>query len=74
MPPLVNTEFSEPIGGSAGILPEVVAEEFLKALEKNQYEIHVGNTAHMYQLFLSSPSEALKAMNSRRKQLYSENH
>jgi Short-chain dehydrogenase involved in D-alanine esterification of lipoteichoic acid and wall teichoic acid (D-alanine transfer protein) len=69
MPPLVNTEFSKPIGGSAGISPEVVAEEFLKALEKNQYEIHVGNTAHMYQLFLTSPPEALKAMNSGRKWL-----
>jgi uncharacterized oxidoreductase len=74
MPPLVNTEFSKAIGGNMGILPEVVAEEFLKALEKNQYEIHVGSTAHMYQLFLSSPSEALKVMNGRRKRLYPDHH
>jgi uncharacterized oxidoreductase len=63
MPPLVNTEFSEIIGGSKGIHPSQVAEEFLAALEKDELEIHVGNTAHIYKLFLSSPGEALKALN-----------
>jgi len=66
MPPLVNTEFSKPIGGVNGISPAVVAEEFLEALENNNYEIHVGQTAQLYQLFHSSPAEALKSMNSRR--------
>lgn len=69
MPPLVNTEFSKEIGGINGISPEVVAEEFFKAFQNDQYEIHVGQTAQMYQLFHSSPSEALKAMNSHRKQV-----
>lgn len=66
MPPLVNTEFSEEIGGANGISPTVVAEELLKALETETYEIHVGNTADVYKLFLSSPAEALLALNSRR--------
>jgi len=62
MPPLVDTEFSGPIGGANGIPPSQVASEFLSALEKDEYEIHVGNTADVYKLFLSSPAEALKLM------------
>jgi uncharacterized oxidoreductase len=63
MPPLVNTDFSKEIGGENGIAPGVVANDLLQALESNQYEIHVGNTANLYQLSLASPAEALKAMN-----------
>jgi len=63
MPPLVNTEFSKEIGGANGIPPSQVASEFFEALQKNNYEIHVGNTAHVYKLFLSSPAEALKLLN-----------
>ncbi|PBQ31102.1 short-chain dehydrogenase [Sphingobacteriaceae bacterium] len=65
MPPLVNTEFSEIIGGSKGIQPSQVAKEFTEAFEKDEYEIHVGNTAHVYKVFLSSPNEALKLVNGR---------
>jgi len=64
MPPLVNTEFSKVIGGENGIPPRQVAEDLLKALAENNYEIHVGNTAYVYQLSLSSPAEALKLMNA----------
>jgi len=64
MPPLVNTEFSKAIGGENGIPPRQVAEDLLKALAENNYEIHVGNTAYVYQLSLSSPAEALQLMNA----------
>ncbi|MFT3703431.1 MAG: SDR family NAD(P)-dependent oxidoreductase [Agriterribacter sp.] len=64
MPPLVNTEFSQEIGGSKGIPPSEVAQQLLDGLENNNYEIHVGRTAELYKLFLSSPQEALLAMNS----------
>ena len=64
MPPLVNTDFSKEIGGENGIAPSVVAENLLEALEANTYEIHVGNTAYMYNTYLSSPAEAFKLMNS----------
>jgi uncharacterized oxidoreductase len=67
MPPLVDTEFSRPIGGQNGISPKIVAEEFYKALQNDHYEIHVGQTADLYRLFLSSPSDALKAMHGRLK-------
>src|SRR5258708_2162036 len=63
MPPLVNTASAKEIGGENGILPSVVAEEFLKAFEVNQYEIHVGLTADLYNLYLSSPEKAFQAMN-----------
>ena len=66
MPPLVNTDFSQEIGGSKGIPPQQVATEFLAALEQDQYEIHVGGTEQIYQLMLSSPQAALAAMNTGR--------
>lgn len=67
MPPLVNTNFSQAIGGANGIPPSEVANDFLNALESNTYEIHVGNTAHLFKLFLSSPADAFNQMNSRTK-------
>lgn len=70
MPPLVDTEFSKPIGGHNGIPPKEVAKQFFEAFENNEYEIHVGKTADIYKLFLSSPADALNAMNGQRKQLY----
>jgi uncharacterized oxidoreductase len=66
MPPLVDTEFSQPIGGHNGIAPSVVANDLLTAMENNQYEIHVGQTENIYQLFLQSPEEAFQAMNAAR--------
>lgn len=66
MPPLVDTEFSAPIGGKNGISPQAVAEQFLQAWEQDQWEIRVGKTEDMYRLHLSSPEEALKVMNQTR--------
>lgn len=68
LPPLVDTEFSAPIGGHNGISPQAVAEQFVTGLANDDFEIRVGNTADIYRLFLSNPEEALKAMNSRREQ------
>jgi uncharacterized oxidoreductase len=63
MPPLVNTDFSQEIGGANGISPIVVAEDLINALETDTYEIHVGNTAQIFGLFHASPADALIAMN-----------
>jgi uncharacterized oxidoreductase len=65
MPPLVNTEFSKEIGGENGMPASEVAAALLAAFEKDEYEIHVGATADLYKLFLSSPADALAMMNSR---------
>ncbi|KAA6439944.1 SDR family NAD(P)-dependent oxidoreductase [Dyadobacter flavalbus] len=64
MPPLVNTDFSQVIGGANGIPPQQVAEDLMNAFEDNTYEIHVGRTAQLYQLFQHDPAGALLAMNS----------
>jgi uncharacterized oxidoreductase len=66
MPPLVDTEFSTEIGGHLGIPPSQVADEFLASLGTDNYEIRVGNTEQLYQLYLSSPVEALNFMNARK--------
>lgn len=65
MPPLVDTEFSAEIGGRNGIAPSVVAEALAAALEKDEYEVRVGQTETMYRLALSSPEQALQAMNAK---------
>jgi uncharacterized oxidoreductase len=67
MPPLVNTELSKEIGGANGIPPSVVAERLFEAMGRDEYEIHVGQTADLYKLFLSSPAAALQRLNGQRK-------
>ncbi len=63
MPPLVNTELSAPIGGENGIPASQVADEFVAALEKDVYEIHVGATADLYKVTFNAPQEAFKILN-----------
>ncbi|MBD2755869.1 SDR family oxidoreductase [Spirosoma validum] len=62
MPPLVDTEFSAIINGKSGIAPSAVAESFIEALETDTYEIRVGKTQYIYDLYLKSPEEALSVM------------
>ncbi|MDP9077465.1 MAG: SDR family NAD(P)-dependent oxidoreductase [Bacteroidota bacterium] len=67
MPPLVDTELSAEIGGKEnGIPPEVVAQGLIDGFEKDEYEVHVGKTAELYQLYLSSPEQALGVLNQGR--------
>lgn len=66
IPPLVNTEFSAPIGGKNGMPSSEVAEHFLSSFEKDKFEIRVGQTEVVYRLFLSDPAEALKLINAQR--------
>lgn len=65
-PPLVNTEFSKEIGGQNGIEPTQVADELVAGLKNDEFEIRVGDTAKIYELFLSSPADALNVMNANR--------
>lgn len=52
-PPLVNTEFSAEIGGANGIPPSEVADELLIGLEKNQFDVPVGDTKRFFQAALA---------------------
>ena len=62
LPPLVDTEFAKALTGEK-ISPSVVAEEILKGLKTDRYEVHIGATASLYSLFLNSPAEALNVIN-----------
>lgn len=64
MPPLVDTEFSKEIGGHRGIKPLVVAEELLKGLKEDRFEIRVAGTDDLYKVFLNSPEQALQVLNT----------
>jgi uncharacterized oxidoreductase len=64
LPPLVDTDFSAPIGGDNGIPPLQVAQEFLEGFASDDFEIKVGGTKTIYELFLTSPQEAFKLLNS----------
>ncbi len=66
MPPLVDTEFSAPIGGKNGVPASFVAEQLIAGLDQDNYEIRVGQTEDIYRLYLSSPDDALLAMNQSR--------
>ncbi|HTK21750.1 MAG TPA: SDR family NAD(P)-dependent oxidoreductase [Mucilaginibacter sp.] len=65
MPPLVNTEFSAIIGGENGIPPKQVADDLLAAFANNEYEIHVGNTADIFNNFFPLSPKAVLAMNGK---------
>jgi len=65
MPPLVDTEFSAVIGGANGIPPKQVADDLLNAFENNEYEIHVGNTADIFNNFFPLSPKAVLAMNGK---------
>ncbi len=58
-PPLVNTEFSSYIGGEHGIPPSEVADELFIGLEKNQFDIPVGDT----KIYANAIGEALAKLN-----------
>jgi len=63
MPPLVDTALSSVINGKNGISPAVVAQSLIEAVERDDYEIRVGNTQYIYDLYRQSPAEAVKLMN-----------
>lgn len=65
MPPLVATDFSKELGTNDAISPSVVAQDVLEALSNNEYEKHVGKTADMYKIYLSSPDNALRILNNK---------
>ncbi|GAA4151822.1 SDR family oxidoreductase [Chryseobacterium ginsenosidimutans] len=65
MPPLVNTDFSAEIGGKEnGIPPSDVANDLVKALEENIYEIRVGNTGLLYDNFFAATEGAFTTFNN----------
>lgn len=65
MPPLVATDFSAEIGGlENGIPASDVANDLLKALKEDIYEIRVGNTGLLYDNFFAATEGAFAAFNN----------
>ena len=62
MPLLVNRELSAPIDGANGISPVALALDLKDGLKNDPYEIRTGNTQYIYDLYRSSPEEALQVM------------
>ncbi|GAB0157341.1 SDR family oxidoreductase [Chryseobacterium sp. Alg-005] len=65
MPPLVNTDLSVEIGGREnGIPASDVANDLVKALGENRYEIRVGNTEVLFNSFFANSEGAFSVMNN----------
>ncbi|MET3978220.1 hypothetical protein ABIB62_000788 [Mucilaginibacter sp. UYP25] len=62
MPPLTETPLAKGLDAPK-ITAAEVASWFIDSFEKDELEIHVGDTKKIYQLFLRSPEEAFMAVN-----------
>ncbi|GAB4045749.1 SDR family oxidoreductase [Spirosoma litoris] len=63
MPSLVDTEATKDMGGHNGMAPYVVAETIAKAIEADQYEVYVGETAEQRTAYLANPDQAILDFN-----------
>lgn len=63
MPPLVDTEFAKDIPSDSKIAPAEVAEDLLRSMQANNYEVRVASTEQLYKNFLGSPDKAVLALN-----------
>lgn len=64
MPSLVDTEATKDMGGHTGMAPQVVAETTVKAIEADQYEVYVGETARQRAAYLADPVAAVNEFNN----------
>ena len=65
MPPLVDTDFSVEIGGKEnGIPASDVANDLVKALQGNIYEVRVGDTELLYNNFFAATEGAFSTFNN----------
>jgi len=63
MPSLVNTAFSQEIGGAHGMPAREVAEALVAGMEQDEWEIHIGQTAGFRAFYLTAPQQAFEMMN-----------
>lgn len=64
MAPLVDSPFAKDVKSDAKMPPAEVAEAVLAGLEHDDFEMHVGTVAGLYQTYLRSPQEALREVNA----------
>jgi uncharacterized oxidoreductase len=63
MPPLVDTEFAKDIPSDNKIPPQEVAEDLVRSMEQNNYEVRVASAEKLYKSFLSQSDKAVLALN-----------
>ena len=64
MLPLVDTPFSQGIHSDKKMPAAEAAARILAGLAHDEYEMHIGAVASLYETFLQSPEEAMKAVNA----------
>lgn len=62
-PPLVDTDLVKDFD-SPKLSPQVVANDILKSVQENNFNVRSGLTNDIYQLYRQSPDQALAALNS----------
>lgn len=63
MPPLVDTEFAKDIPSDNKISPREVAEELVRSVGQDNYEVRVASAEKLYKSFLSQSDKAVLALN-----------
>lgn len=64
MLPLVDTPFAKAIQSDDKMSAAEAATHILEGLARDEYEMHLGVVARLYETFLHSPEEAMKAVNA----------
>lgn len=64
MPSLVNTDATKEMGGENGMHPRVVAEATLMGINRDEYEIYVGDTATQRTAYFADPLTAIQSFNN----------
>ena len=64
MLPLVDTPFAQAIQSDDKMPAAEAAARILTGLEQDDYEMHIGAVAGLYNTFLKSPAEAMRVLNA----------
>lgn len=62
--PLVDSPFSSAVQSDLKMSPEKAVNEIVSGLEKNEFEMHIGLTKDIYEVYLKSPQQALQLVNN----------
>jgi uncharacterized oxidoreductase len=63
MPPVVDTDFSKDIPGSNRMAPSAVAEDIIKGIESDDFELPIGATRSVFAMHKQDPMAALEMLN-----------
>jgi uncharacterized oxidoreductase len=64
MLPLVDSPFSSAVQSDLKISAQKAVNEIVSGLEKDDFEMHIGLTKDIYEIYLKSPQQALHMVNN----------